>query len=83
MLQFTPYVLMMNTRARASIELEREEFAAAARKIEDGMERIRAFYEKIENPEAQASSPGAEFSRRMAGGGAREAAADEAGENAA
>ena len=60
-LQFTPYVLMMNTRARASIELEREEYAAAARKIEDGMEKIRAFYEKIENPEAQANSPELSF----------------------
>jgi hypothetical protein len=54
--QFTPYVLMMNTRARASIELEREEFAVAVRKIEEGMERIRAFYERAENPEAGANS---------------------------
>ena len=60
-LQFTPYVLMMNTRARASIELEREEYALAARKIEDGMEKIRTFYEKIENPEAQANSPELSF----------------------
>lgn len=60
-LQFTPYVLMMNTRARASIELEREEYAAASRKIEEGMEKIRAFYEKIENAEAQANSPELSF----------------------
>ena len=31
--QFTPYVLMMNTRARASIEIEREEFAAAVAQL--------------------------------------------------
>ncbi len=60
-LQFTPYVLMMNTRARASIELEREEFAVAAKKIEDGMDRIRAFYEKTENAEAQTNSPELSF----------------------
>ena len=60
-LQFTPYVLMMNTRARASIEIEREEFATAAKKIEDGMEKIRTFYEKIENAEAQANSPELSF----------------------
>src|SRR5207249_2381820 len=54
--QFTPYVLMMNTRARASIEIEREEFAAAVRKIEEGMDRIRSFYEKVENPEAATNS---------------------------
>jgi len=52
---------MMNTRARASIELEREEYGAAARKIGEGMETIRAFYEKIENSEAQASSPELSF----------------------
>jgi hypothetical protein len=55
--QFTPYVLMMLTRARASIEIEREEFAAAVRKIEEGMEKIRGYYEKVENPEAAANSP--------------------------
>ena len=54
--QFTPYVLMMLTRAQASIEIEREEFAAAVRKIEEGMEKIRAFHEKMENPEAVANS---------------------------
>lgn len=55
--QFTPYVLMMQTRAKASIELEREEFATAVQKIEEGMEQIRAFYEAAENPDAAASSP--------------------------
>jgi len=54
--QFTPYVLMMNTRAHASIEIEREEFAAAARKIEEGMERISAFYAEHGSPEAAANS---------------------------
>jgi hypothetical protein len=60
-LQFTPYVLMMHTRARASIELDREDFAAGARKIEEGMEKIRAFFNKIENPEAAANSPELSF----------------------
>ncbi len=55
--QFTPYVLMMHTRAKASIELEREEYPAAIRMIEDGMEKIRSFYERFENPEAVANSP--------------------------
>jgi len=54
--QFTPYVLMMNTRAHASIEIEREEFATAARKIEEGMERISAFYGEHGNPEGAANS---------------------------
>jgi len=55
--QFTPYVLMMQTRAKASIELEREEYATAVQKIEEGMEQIRAFYEGVENPDAVANSP--------------------------
>jgi len=38
--QFRPYVIMMNTRARASIELERGDFAAALRQIERGREKI-------------------------------------------
>ena len=55
--QFTPYVLMMQTRARASIEIEREEIAAAVRLIEEGLEQIRAFYDRSENPEAAGNSP--------------------------
>jgi hypothetical protein len=54
--QFTPYVLMMNTRAHASIEIEREEFATAARKIEEGIDRISAFYADHGNPEGAANS---------------------------
>ena len=55
--QFTPYVLMMNTRARASIEIERENFPAAVTKIEEGMEKIRAFYAESENSDGAANSP--------------------------
>ncbi|MEA3211153.1 MAG: hypothetical protein QOE70_4210 [Chthoniobacter sp.] len=55
--QFTPYVLMMNTRAKASIELERENFPVALEKIEDGMEKIRAFYQATENAEGLSTSP--------------------------
>jgi hypothetical protein len=55
--QFTPYVLMMNTRAKASIEIEREDFATAVQKIEAGMEKIRGFYETTENIEGAANSP--------------------------
>src|ERR1700759_3919432 len=52
--QFTPYVLMMLTRARASIEIEREEFAAAVRQIEEGMDKIREYSDRAENPQARA-----------------------------
>ena len=55
--QFRPYVLMMNTRAKASIELEREDYDAAVRQIERGREKIRAAYVDAGNPEGATSSP--------------------------
>lgn len=54
--QFTPYVLTMNTRAKVSIELERENFPDAIGKIEEGIQKIRDFYGEMENPEAEANS---------------------------
>lgn len=55
--QFRPYVLMMNTRAKASIELERDDYAAALRQIEQGREKIVAFYNGINTPELAGKSP--------------------------
>jgi hypothetical protein len=55
--QFRPYVLMMNTRAKASLELEREDYDAAVRQIERGMEKIREVYTEAANAEAAANSP--------------------------
>jgi hypothetical protein len=55
--QFTPYVLMMNTRAHASIELDRDDYPAAIAQVDKGMERIQKFYEEQENEEALENSP--------------------------
>jgi hypothetical protein len=55
--QFTPYVLMMNTRAKASIELERENIPGAVAKIEAGMNKIREFFTEAENGDASTTSP--------------------------
>ena len=55
--QFRPYVLMMNTRARASIELERGDFAAALRQIERGREKIVELFQGAESPEMVERSP--------------------------
>jgi hypothetical protein len=63
--QFTPYVLMMNTRAHASIEIEREEFATAVRKIDEGMDRISAFYAERGNPEGAANCAELGFLEQM------------------
>jgi hypothetical protein len=45
--QFRPYVVMMNTRARASLELQQSNTAAAVKIIETGKEKIEAFYRSI------------------------------------
>lgn len=55
--QFSPYILMMNTRARAAIELEREDYAAAVRQIERGRERITQSYSDAGAPDMAAKSP--------------------------
>jgi UvrB/uvrC motif len=55
--QFRPYVMMMNTRAKASIELERENYAGAIRQIERGRDKIVAFYNETGNPEMASKSP--------------------------
>ncbi len=55
--QFRPYVLMMNTRAKASIDLEREDYDGAVRQIERGREKIRAIYSESGNTEAATNSP--------------------------
>lgn len=54
--QFTPYVRMMNTRAKASIAIEREDFQEAVALIEKGIERIREFCDRTENSELAAQS---------------------------
>ncbi len=43
--QFRPQVLMINTRAKATIKLKNEDFPTAIREIEAGLERLRDFYE--------------------------------------
>lgn len=55
--QFRPYVIMMNTRARASIELEREDYSAALRQIERGRERIVELFTENSTPEMLSHSP--------------------------
>lgn len=49
--QFRPYVLMMNTRAKASILLQQSKFADAIREIERGRDAIVDFFQKSNFPE--------------------------------
>jgi hypothetical protein len=59
--QFTPYVRMMNTRAKASVAIEREDFFEAVQLIEKGMEKIREFYAEAGNLEMEQQSPELQF----------------------
>jgi hypothetical protein len=55
--QFRPYVLMMNTRAKASILLSDGKFGEAMREIERGRDAIQDFFQQSSFPElAQKSS---------------------------
>ena len=59
--QFKPYVLMMNTRAKAAMALERDDYAGAEQRIQRGIDKIRDFFGKISNPEMVAHSPEISF----------------------
>jgi hypothetical protein len=49
--QFRPQLLLMLTRARGMIALEKKEFAATVREVEVGIAAIREFYNAFERPE--------------------------------
>lgn len=59
--QVRPYVLMMNTRAKASIALEREDFDSALRQIERGCQKIHDAYEAAHAPEMATKNPESDF----------------------
>jgi hypothetical protein len=59
--QFRPYVTMMNTRAKASIELERDDYAAAVKQIEAGRDAVNEIYQRSGNAENAAKSPELSF----------------------
>ena len=54
--QFRPYVLMMNTRAKASILLGQGKFPEAMREIQHGRDAIAGFFERSNFPELVAKS---------------------------
>jgi hypothetical protein len=54
--QYRPYITMMNARANASIHLEHKKYAEAIKHVEEGMEKIREFYERFGQEEAFSKS---------------------------
>jgi len=55
--QFRPQVLMIHTRAVATQYLQTEEFAAAIKEIEGGIEQLRSFYEDHSRHDLISASP--------------------------
>src|SRR5919202_2875268 len=56
MQQFRPYVLMMNTRAKASIFLAQGKFPEAITEIEQGRDAIAEFFQRSNFPELASKS---------------------------
>ena len=73
--QFRPYVLMMNTRAKASILLGEGKFAEAMREIERGRDAITEFFQQSPFPELATEKFRTGVPGGMAGGSQLEAAA--------
>jgi len=55
--QFRPQVLMIDTRARATLKLKKENFPAAIAEIESGIERLKEFYNKYSRHDLLEQSP--------------------------
>lgn len=59
--QFRPYVIMMKVRAMGSIEIEREDYHAAIRMVEEGIESIQAAYAEAGHPQNGSGTPEISF----------------------
>lgn len=64
--QYRPYIIMMNTRARASICLQRKDYEDAMRIIEDGIQNIETFFGQHHRPEMSEQSDELTFLRNWA-----------------
>jgi hypothetical protein len=50
--QYRPYIIMMNTRATATLEMKDEKFKDALNTVTDGLDRIREFFQRFGQQEA-------------------------------
>src|SRR6266446_3025541 len=55
--QFRPQVLMISTRAKATLKLQKEDFATAIQEIEAGIETLRQFYQEHSRQDLLEQSP--------------------------
>lgn len=54
--QYRPYVIMVQTRARGELRLEDEDYDGALRVLDEGIQRIRSFFDAFGDPELLESS---------------------------
>lgn len=64
--QYRPYIIMMNTRASASILFRDEKYPQALEIVTEGLDKIREFFEKFGQPEAFAASNEAKVLKQFA-----------------
>lgn len=64
--QYRPYIIMMNTRARASLLFKDEEFAKAYRTVTEGLDAIRAFFARFGQEESFQKSNEVKILKRFA-----------------
>lgn len=63
--QYRPYILMMNTRAKALLALKAGDARAALSHVRAGIRLIKSFYTDVGHPEAHARCPETRLLRRL------------------
>lgn len=64
--QYRPYITMMNARASASMLLQEGKVGDALRRVREGMESIKTFFDEFGQPEAYAQSNEVRVLKRLA-----------------
>ena len=64
--QYRPYIIMMNTRARASMQFKDEQFNKALHTVTDGLDQIREFFIKFGQEEVYEKSSEVKILKRFA-----------------
>ncbi|MFA5865379.1 MAG: UvrB/UvrC motif-containing protein [Phycisphaerae bacterium] len=64
--QYRPYVIMMNTRAKAHLASKSRKFPLALRHIKSGLRAIKKLYDDVDQPEDFPYSPEADILKHLA-----------------
>jgi len=64
--QYRPYILMMNSRARASIQFKAKKYRDALETVQAGLDEIKQFFDKFGQPDALGKSQEARVLRSFA-----------------